>query len=241
MRGVTRRYGRLTPVFEGFDWQVRLGQVACVVGASGCGKSTLIRLVAGLDVPQRGSVNVLGVSVKEARRAGRVALSMHDPGLLPWRSVEGNIRLGTRFSSRRSSADVLGLLQAVHLEEAAKLRPHQLSSGMRQRVSLARALAAEPDLLLLDEPMANVDEITRADLLAALQRLWLRSSPTTVLVTHSIEEAVWIADEVFVMAGRPASMVGSVPVRLERPRSPDLVDDPSFRQLTGAVRDLLRH
>lgn len=228
------------PVFENFSFCVNSGRFAALIGPSGCGKTTLLRLIAGLERPDKGELQVEGATVAEGRRAGLLSLALQDPGLLPWRSVAGNVKIAAELRGRNLDGVVDELLEIVRLSHARNLRPHQLSSGMRQRVALARALAADPRVLLLDEPLANVDELTRLELLVDLERLWMRTQPTTLFVTHSVEEAVWLADEVFVMVGRPVRIAACVDVPFERPRSVEIMESDDFRTLAASIRGLLR-
>jgi NitT/TauT family transport system ATP-binding protein len=199
---------------------VRENEFVTLVGRSGCGKSTLLRIVAGLLAPSAGSVQIDGVRVAAPRPD--VSLMFQRPALLPWRNVLDNVLLPVevlgldKVEYRRRANE---LLELVGLEEFARREPWELSGGMQQRVALCRALVANPRILLMDEPFAALDALTRADLSLELQRIWLEHRATIVFVTHSIEEAVLLADRVVVMSPRPGRVTRIVDVDLPRPRS----------------------
>ena len=211
--------GRTVPVLGGVDLEVERRSVIALVGPNGCGKSTLLRVIAGLLPAGGGLVEVEGrpVSGPDAR----VGLVFQEPRLLPWRSALANVAFplevaGHERAAREARArDLLGL---VGLRDWARTRPGELSGGMRQRLAIARALALQPSVLLLDEPFSALDALTRERFNVELLRLWERIGSTIVLVTHSIPEAVFLADRVVVLSPRPATVAADVPVDLPRPR-----------------------
>jgi NitT/TauT family transport system ATP-binding protein len=222
------------PALVGIDLTVATNEFVALLGPSGCGKSTLLRLLAGLDQPDRGTVRVA---------AARVAMVFQDAHLLPWRDVLGNVELPLELlhqppALRRQRA--LAAIAQVALGDAARRYPAELSGGMRMRVSLARALVTEPRLLLLDEPFAALDELTRMALDDELRRVWREAGLTVVFVTHSIAEAAYLAERVIVLSKRPAHIVLDHRVALAAQRSAQLRADAAFARETGILQDALR-
>jgi NitT/TauT family transport system ATP-binding protein len=223
LSGVGRSFsGRRSSVeaLRDVSLEVAEGEFIAVIGRSGCGKSTLLRLIAGLLSPSSGTVSLGGSPVVAPRRD--VALMFQRAALLPWRSALANVllpaeMLGLDKVSQRSRA--LQLLETVGLAEFADRLPHELSGGMQQRVALCRALVQQPRLLLMDEPFSALDALTREELATELQRVHTDSQATTILVTHSIQEAVLLADRVVVLSDRPGRIARVLPVPLSRPRS----------------------
>jgi len=211
------------PALADVSFDVAPGELVTVIGANGTGKSTLLKLVAGLLSPDEGDLAVGGRDVRGPDLG--VGFVFQEPRLLPWRSSLENVAFPLELAGwSRSAREVRArdLLHLVGAPDVERLRPHQLSGGMRQRTAIARALALEPAVLLLDEPFSALDALTRERFNVALQSIWRTTGTTILLVTHSISEAIFLADRVLVLAGRPGRMVAQVPIRLARPRT--LVD-----------------
>jgi len=226
------------------SFQIDAGQFVSIVGPSGCGKSTLLRLIAGLVAPSSGQLSVAGQNPTAARRRGaKLSFVFQDPTLLPWRTVEGNVRLPLelrRVERDKRRARVAAVLELVGLTDFAKRFPNELSGGMRMRVSLARALVTEPEMLLLDEPFAALDDITRQALNEELMRLWALRRWTGVFVTHNIAEAVFLSQRILVMTPRPGTFATEVDVPFGIPRRHELRAQGDFARLTGEVSSWLR-
>ncbi|WP_295313807.1 ABC transporter ATP-binding protein [Roseobacter sp.] len=230
---VSKRFGR-TEAVAPFSATLAAGQTTALVGPSGCGKSTILRMIAGLEAPDTGTIRLGGESPKDLARRGALAMAFQDPSLLPWRTVRSNIALGA-WLARRPAGNLDALISMVGLDGFADHRPAELSGGMRQRAAIARALISDPEVLLLDEPFGAVDMITRSRLNAELPPLWRARNATSVLVTHSVQEAVLIADRIIVLSPRPARIVADLPVD---PACRDAGQDPGtpvFHDMTGKV------
>lgn len=241
LRDLTAGYGR-EPVLGLFSLSVSPGKFVAVVGRSGTGKTTLLRVIAGLIPPATGTVRVLGGTPADARRSKRLGFVAQDARLHPWLTVLGNVRLPLRVNEgvdRDAGIGPREWLDRVGLASDLDRYPHELSGGMRQRVALVRALVTAPDVLLMDEPLAALDAITREDLRAELMDLWSTSGCSVVHVTHDLEEAVLLADRVVVIGGRPGRVVGEVAIAAGRPRPRRLTQRPELIEAVESVRALL--
>ncbi|ODU62625.1 MAG: ABC transporter ATP-binding protein [Lautropia sp. SCN 66-9] len=216
------------------------GEFVTVVGPSGCGKSTILKIIAGLMPPSQGSVEVFGEPVTEPRSdAGMVFQS---PRLLKWRNVLDNVLLPIEIlglQRAKYTETALALLKLAGVDDFAKMRPGELSGGMQQRVAICRALVHDPRLLLMDEPFGALDALSRDIMNVELMKIWEERRKTTVLITHSIQEAIFLADRVLVMGGRPGTIVAEVPVDLPRPRHPSVRSTAAFQRLSTRIHALL--
>ncbi len=230
--------GGLTALDE-LSLEIPAGSFTVVIGPNGCGKSTLLRLVAGLLEPSGGTLRV-GSGPPRAGD-GRVGMAFQQPRLVPWRTTIDNVALPLELGGPRRDARTRAItaLERVGLAHAAGLQPRELSGGMAQRAALARALITDPPVLLLDEPFSALDALTRETFDAELGRLWLGRRCTVVLVTHSVPEAIQLADQVVVMTPRPGRVARLVDIDLPRPRTADVATDPRAAQLAGEVRGAL--
>ena len=225
------------------DLSVAPGDFVSFIGPSGCGKTTLMRVIADLEKPTEGAVTVNGVSPEAARLARAYGYVFQAPALYAWRTVERNVMLPLEIMGmgkderRRRAAEYLDL---VNLKGFEKKFPWQLSGGMQQRVSIARALSFEPDLLLMDEPFGALDEITRDHLNEQLLRLWERTGKTVIFVTHSIPEAVFLSSRIVVMSPRPGRIIDVIDCNLPSDRTLDARETPEFLEIAHRVRDGLR-
>ncbi len=235
--------GRVVALSE-VDLTVAPGEFVSLIGPSGCGKSTLLRLIADLESPTAGTVEVFGTSAHQARLDQRYGIAFQQAGLLPWRTVSANIALPLELSGSPKAevrARVDELIALVGLGDFGDRFPDQLSGGMQQRVAIARALAKKPELLLMDEPFGALDEMTREYLQTELLRIAAETGAAVVFVTHSIPEAVYLSDRVVVMSPRPGRIAEVVPMSLGSTgsRADDLREDGSFFEMITAVREVL--
>jgi NitT/TauT family transport system ATP-binding protein len=226
-----------TVALDGLSLAVEPGEVVAIIGPNGCGKSTLLRVAAGLLAPERGEVRLDDRVIREPDPG--IGLVFQEPRLLPWRSVAANVTYPLELAGwtrPRRAERLFELLALVGLEVAGDLRPAQLSGGMRQRAALARALALAPRVLLLDEPFSALDALTRERFNLELLRLWEQTATTIVIVTHSISEAILLADRVVVMTPRPGRVAAVIPIPLSRPRGIELLDGASVSRAAAEIR-----
>ena len=222
---------------------IHKGDFVSFIGPSGCGKTTFLRVIAALEQPTGGSVTVNGMSPDEARRARAYGYVFQAAGLYPWRTIAGNIRLPLEimgFSRDEQAERVKNVLELVDLEGFDRKFPWQLSGGMQQRASIARALAFDADILLMDEPFGALDEIVRDHLNEQLLQLWAKTEKTIAFVTHSIPEAVYLSTRIVVMSPRPGRISDVIESTLPRDRPLDIRDTPEFLEIAHRVRDGLR-
>jgi len=237
---VTKR--RTIVALDDVSLRFESGEFVALIGPSGCGKSTMLRLIADIMEPTKGAITIDNEPPAAARRDHRIGFVFQDPTLLAWRTVIDNVRLplqiaGSSGESGRQTPEEL--IELVGLHSFANAYPGQLSGGMRQRVAIARALALRPDVLLMDEPFGALDEITRQQLNMELLRIWVETRTTAVLVTHSISEAVLMADRIVVLSAHPGRVAEIIDVTLERPRRIDQMKTQGFFAIENQVRDAL--
>ncbi|WP_428941016.1 ABC transporter ATP-binding protein [Fontivita pretiosa] len=243
MRDIRRTFRGGVVAIERLSLRIAPGEFVAILGPSGCGKSTLLRIIAGLDRPDSGSINVIAHPAAGAPARPQLAFVFQDAHLLPWRHVLGNVQLPLelmRVPRARRRAAALEAIEQVGLGDAIDRYPAQLSGGMRMRVSLARALVTDPSLLLLDEPFAALDEITRQQLDEQLHQLWRSRGMTVIFVTHSIVEAAFLAQRAVVLSRRPARIVLDHTLALPEQRVAELRGEPSFAAQTRVLLDALR-
>jgi NitT/TauT family transport system ATP-binding protein len=239
---VTKRFaidGREVTALENVSATFASGSFTALIGPSGCGKSTLLRLIADILPPTDGTIQIGDKAPAVARLRHEIGFVFQDPTLLPWRNVVDNIRLPAEVARTREVRDPRLLVDLVGLNGFEKARPAQLSGGMQQRVAIARALSMDPKVLLMDEPFGALDEITRQRMNLELLRIWRDSGTTAILVTHSIAEAVFMADRVLVLSAHPGRVSDTIDIPLPRPRTLDIMRDPAFNALENAVRAAL--
>lgn len=244
--GVDLRYGGPQGVLalNGTDISIAKGEFAAVVGPSGCGKSSLMKLVTGLTPTSAGTIKVDGKIVSGPLKC--VGMAFQNPTLLPWRKLLSNVMLPleivqphrSRLSKHKAEylAKARGLLKMVSLSEFEERHPWELSGGMQQRANLCRSLIHEPDLLMLDEPFGALDAFTREELWGVLQDIWMEKKFTTILVTHDLREAVYLADVVYVMSARPGKVIATHRVNLPRPRTLETMFEPEFIDIVHSIR-----
>ncbi len=230
---IRKNFDRTEAVSE-LTIEFQSGQTTALVGPSGCGKSTVLRMIAGLETPDAGHIAIGRETPKQVARRGGLAMAFQDASLLPWRTIRSNIALGAELA-RKPVDRVDDLINLVGLDGFAEHRPAELSGGMLQRAAIARSLISEPEVLLLDEPFGAVDAITRRRLNRDLPPLWRQRETTTLLVTHSVKEAVLLSDRVIVLSSRPAGILADIQVDFLRDRTVSAENSPEFRGLVTQV------
>jgi NitT/TauT family transport system ATP-binding protein len=245
--GVSKRFGagpaNQVVALTDIDLQIFSGEFVSLIGPSGCGKSTLLRLMGDLLPPTTGDVQVNGKSARQARIDGDYGIVFQHPNLLEWRSVQKNVELPLellQYGRAERERRVRELLELVQLQDFARRYPWELSGGMQQRVAIARALAFQPSILLMDEPFGALDEMTRERMQMELLRIWGHLLTTVVFVTHSIPEAVFLSQRVFVMCPRPGRIVERVEIDLPYPRGVQTREDAAYYAKLTQLREALR-
>lgn len=246
-RGLSKAYpGRResdppTLALESFDLELAEHEVACIVGPSGCGKTTLLNLIAGFEVPSAGQLTVRGQSIRGPSPERSVVFQQ--AALFPWMNVWDNVTMGPLMrglDAAQVRSDAQRVLGQVGLDGFHQHFPYQLSGGMRQRVQIARVLVARPDVILMDEPFGSLDAQTRMVMHEVLLRVWSEHRPTIFFITHDVEEALILADHIYVMSRRPGRLKARIEVPFDRPRHYDLIGDAAFAALRAEVTGMLR-
>ncbi len=239
LRRISKRFASGVAALDPIDLEIGRGEFLSLIGPSGCGKTSLLRIIAGLSEPSAGGRHLTLTPCKGEHAApGRIGFVFQDPTLMPWSTVVGNVLLPFRLAGRVGPAQrqrAAAEIRAVGLAGFERAYPHQLSGGMRMRVSIARALVTDPDLLLLDEPFAALDEITRMGLNDDLMRLWDSRRPTVVFVTHSVFESVYLSTRIAVITPRPGRIAAELAVDLPQPRERTLRSTPAYAAICAAV------
>ena len=238
---VSKQYGSASAVLESISLSIAKQEFVSIIGPSGCGKSTILKLIAGLSAPTSGTIRVDGMTPLNARET--VSFVFQDATLLPWRTVKQNIGLGLELEhvpSDRREKEISALLELVGLQQVARSYPRELSGGMRMRVSIARALATNPRVMLLDEPFAALDEMSRDRLNEEILRLRAEQKWTAVFVTHSVSEAVFLSDRIVVLAPNPGRIYAEIRVVLPSQRTSAIRTSPEFDEIASRVAHSLR-
>lgn len=232
--------GKRLRAVDGVSINIAEGEFVAIIGPSGCGKSTILRMIASLEMPTEGEVRINGAEPSELAKGHRLGVAFQDHALLPWLTAWENVALPFRAAGVRPDPErIESLISLVGMAGFEKSRPKQLSGGMKQRIAIARALALKPDVLLLDEPFGALDAVTRRQMNIELQDIWSRDSITTLLITHSVEEAVFLADRLVVLTERPGQIKLIEKVPFDRPRDRALMLTPEFHQLCDRLTESL--
>ncbi|WP_210505792.1 ABC transporter ATP-binding protein [Naasia sp. SYSU D00057] len=235
------RRGASTTVLESLDLDIAAGSFVTLLGPSGCGKSTLLKILGGILQPTEGSVHIGESTAADAVARKDIGLVLQRPALLPWKTARENVAMLRDLAKKGTRGDGAAdrALELVGLTHAADRLPHELSGGMAQRVSIARALAMDPEILLMDEPFGALDAITRDAMNETLAGIWAATGKTIVFVTHSISEAVFLSDTIHVMASDPGRIVEEVTIALDRPRRAEVLDTSEFLTYSTHLREQL--
>lgn len=237
-----RGRGKTVEALRDVSLRCATGSFTAIIGPSGCGKSTVLRIALGLEPADNGEVLIDGDTPSAATSAGLTGVAFQDAALLPWRTVRRNVEVPLevlRQRPRTHAGKVQSMIELVGLKGFENSLPGELSGGMRQRVAIARALVTHPRVLFMDEPFGALDQILRRQMNIELQRIWKETGSTALLVTHGIDEAVFLADRVVVMHANPGRIVETVDVPFDRPRTPDLFSEPSFHALNDRIAEVL--
>ena len=225
-----------TKALNGVNFSCERGEIVSIVGPSGCGKSTILNLISGLLEPTSGNIEIEGARPIELIGSGHIGMVFQDDTLLPWRTVEKNISLSLELLNKKYSSSIIeAMLELFHLKDFRQAKPKELSGGMKRRVSLARALVTDPILLLLDEPFGALDEILRRKLMLEFEIFWAKDGTTAIIVTHSIDEAVFLSDKILIMSDGPSRVIKEFKNDYPRPRRGDYLISDSFFELRSEI------
>lgn len=234
--------GKVVEALRNVTLSCPTGSFTAIVGPSGCGKSTVMRVALGLESADEGDVCIAGKAPMQAANAGETGVAFQDAALLPWRSVRSNVEVPLEVLRRsivKESEHIQNMIDLVGLSGFEDALPGELSGGMRQRVAIARALVTHPRILFMDEPFGALDQILRRQMNLELQRIWTEIGSTALLVTHGIDEAVFLADRVVVMHGNPGQIVDVIDIEFSRPRVATLFSDPEFHKVCDHITEVL--